>query len=437
MALTGRAGGPAQMCPAPLAACADGVWLALDAVAPGRLPAALAGSDLLGERAALAGLARRGSVSPGGACRILATATTPLAVNLARASDWECVPAWLEDDTPLPADAEGRWEAVAQRLARREPAALIEQGRLLGLAVADAAAGLSPGRAWHDVVAIAHPATAAGSGGTATVSAPIALAAASRAPLVVDLSALWAGPLCGRLLHALGARVVKVESADRPDGARAGEPRFFDLLNAGKESVVLDFGSARGRRQLRELIARADIVIESSRPRALRQLGIVAEEVLAERPAITWLALSGYGRSARCEDWIAYGDDAGIAAGLSSLLHEVTGEWLVCGDAIADPLTGLHAALAAWSSWLDGGGRLLSLALRDVVAHAASFELPRDPAARQARHREWCEVLRACGQEAAPPRARAPSGAAAAMGHHTLRVLGELEIGRRIDQRID
>ncbi len=82
---------------------------------------------------------------------------------------------------------------------------------------------------------------------------------------MIDLSSLWAGPLCGNLLQALGARVIKVESTQRPDGARFGAENFFDLLNANKECVALNLNAEEGREQLRQLLLRADIVIEASR----------------------------------------------------------------------------------------------------------------------------------------------------------------------------
>src|SRR3546814_9453555 len=107
------------------------------------------------------------------------------------------------------------------------------------------------------------------------------------------------------------------------------------------------------------LSGRADSVNESSRPRALRQLGIEAEKRVCSRPGLTWIAISGYSRTVPEEDWIAYGDDAGAASGLSALLHRTTGQWAFVGDAIADPLTGIHAALAAWRNWRAGGSKLL------------------------------------------------------------------------------
>src|SRR5262249_13648186 len=113
---------------------------------------------------------------------------------------------------------------------------------------------------------------------------------------VVDLSSLWARPPCGQLLEASGMPVVKVERSGRPDGAGRGRAEFFDLLNAGKESVVLDLDAAAGLGSLRALLEWADVVIESSRPRALQQLGIDAARLVAESRPRVWLSITGYGR---------------------------------------------------------------------------------------------------------------------------------------------
>lgn len=397
MALTGTPESP-LMFPAPLAACADGVLAALAALGPAGVLDGIDGAALLGERAAIAGHQRGGAVSPGGACRLLQAADGWLALNLARDDDWDLLPAWLE------AELAPGWEGLAEAVRERPVASLIEQGRLLGLALADArpAADTPP---WQR-------------GFAASPRVP-----RSRPPRVLDLSSLWAGPLCGKMLHRLGADVVKLESTQRPDGARNGPPAFFDLMNAGKRSAALDLGSSEGRAQLRRLIAAADIVIEASRPRALRQMGFDAE-ALAREHRLTWISLSGYGRGEPQEQWIAYGDDAAVAAGLSDTLHRATGQALIVGDAIADPLTGLHAALAAWAGWQAGGGLLVSLALRDVVRHCLQFDLPAGDDALRARQCEWTE--RAMGDGGARlPRARTAHGAAPALGEHTAAVLAE------------
>jgi len=347
--LTGEYGGAALPSPAPLATAARGAWLALAALGEGALDPDFPAHQLLGERAALLGLERRGAVSPGGACRLLECADGLLALNLPREDDWRLLPAWLERGADT-------WETVARVLRERPCAALVARARLLGLA---AAVSRLPGEAgpWFHSHRLCP-----------------GNRAPDRPPVVVDLSAIWAGPLCAQLLGDMGARVIKVESRSRPDGARAGPAPFFDLLNGGKESVVLDLESSTGREQLRCLLAGADIVIESARPRGLEQMGIRATDIVAERPGRTWLAITGYGREAPRGEWIAYGDDAGVAAGLSAKLADSTGRSVFCGDAIADPLTGLHAALLAWHAWTGGGGVLLDVSLAGVVGRCIAAD---------------------------------------------------------------
>ena len=394
-ALTGLADGPPQMCPVPLASCADGVIEALRCLSGATPARALPdGAALLGERAAIAGLGRNGAISPGGSCRLLRAADGWFALSLTREADWAAVPAWLEAEIPR------SWEAIGTLVTGRPAAALVERAGLLGLAAAVSATPEPKPAPWY----------------TVTASGPRAAPGTRRhPPRVVDLSSLWAGPLCSHLLQALGAEVVKVESSSRPDGARAGPAPFFDLMNAGKRSVALDFGSGE-LRLLHELLDCADIVVEASRPRALRQPGLIAEAWLAARPGRTWLSITGYGRDGPGENRVAFGDDAGVAAGLSALLLEVTGLPLFCGDAIADPLAGLHGALAAWSSYQGGGGHLLSVALRDVVAHCIRFSLPADTAALRRRWQEWNAAAQAAGLGASPPIARVPAGPARPLG---------------------
>lgn len=402
MALTGRGDGAPLMCPAPLASCIDGVRAAFMALVDTSLP--LPDAATLGERAALSNLARNGAIAPGGACRLLRAGDGWLAVNLTRPDDWQLVPAWLEG-TPL---AEGDWRGLGAQIAPQPLARLLERGRLLGLAVASMQSPAAQTRPWLRIGATGMPRTSD----------------RNTPPLVVDLSALWAGPLASHLLQLAGMRVIKVESRQRPDGARNGPPAFFDLLNHGKASVALDFADPRDITRLRELLQRADIVIEAARPRGLRQLGIDAEQLVAATPGLTWISITGYGREAGHEDRIAYGDDAGVAAGLSSLLFELTGEPLFCGDAIADPLTGWHAALAALASRHAGGGRLISLALRDVVDHCLHHTLPETQEEMRARWQEWS--MRIDAARIAAPRARTAPGAARLLGADTGAVLAEL-----------
>jgi hypothetical protein len=407
MALTGEPAGPGQMCPIPLASYADGILMALAALAPGTALESLDGARLLSERAALSGQRRAGDIAPGGSCRLLRARDGWLAVNLARATDWELVPAWLE------AGSLAQWSQIADAVRGCAVSACVERGRLLGLPVAALESGGGPAPWFREHVSRDAPP-----------------AARERLPVVVDLSALWAGPLCTHLLQLMGARVIKVESLTRPDGMRAAAHGFYDLLNAGKESVALDFEDDAALEQLRRLISGADIVIEASRPRALRQLGIRAEEILAEQPQLTWIAISGYGRSGPAAEWVAFGDDGAVAGGLSQVMLECTGRVMFCGDAIADPLTGMHAALAAWASYRQGGGRLLALAMRDVVAYGVRFAGLGDREAVRSRYARWTAAVPSAA--VVLPRPRPITAAARPSGADTRTVLAQLaELRRR------
>lgn len=410
-ALTGRPDNRAQLCPAPLATCADGVIAALSAVSGGPSLSEIDGAALLGERAACFGYTRAGAVSSGGSCRLLSAADGWLALNLARDSDWDLLAAWLE------AEVAHDWSSLAAALRDLSVDALVERGRLLGLAVC----AMTPAAPLRQPWLRQHIVT----------SKPAAIGNVARvnpSPLVIDLSSLWAGPLCGHLLQALGARVIKVESTQRPDGARFGAESFFDLLNANKECVALNLNVEAGREQLRQLLLRADIVIEASRPRALRQMNIVAEDIIAQNPALTWVSITGYGREEPQANWIAFGDDAGVAAGLSQILFDATGDALFCGDAIGDPLTGMHATLAAWAGYLRGGGELLELSLCDVVAHCMHFGSELDQRTARERYRDWVAVLERSGARTESPRARTPAGIAHALGADTHAILAEFDI---------
>jgi crotonobetainyl-CoA:carnitine CoA-transferase CaiB-like acyl-CoA transferase len=228
------------------------------------------------------------------------------------------------------------------------------------------------------------------------------------APLVVDLSALWAGPLCASLLGLAGARVVKVESGARPDGARRGPPSFFDLLNGGKQSVVIDPSTAEGRIVLARLLDAADIVVESARPRVMAQWGFDVERLVAARDHLAWVSFTAYGRTGPWQQRVGFGDDAAAAAGF------VTGAApMFCADAFADPAAGLHASVAALAAWVGGGSHLIDVALREVVGHLLV-------------HHDRAVGVTDGDVEVAAPRARLPLEIASPLGRDTAAILAEL-----------
>jgi crotonobetainyl-CoA:carnitine CoA-transferase CaiB-like acyl-CoA transferase len=150
---------------------------------------------------------------------------------------------------------------------------------------------------------------------------------------------------------------------------------FFDWMNSGKLSYAVDFDDPPG---LRSLLEAADVVIESSRPAALARRGVGPEDV-APRDGRVWLRITGHGTDGESAGWVAFGDDAAVSGGL---VRGAEGDPEFCGDAIADPLTGLHAALAVAESLSRGGGELIEMSMAAVAAtYAQHPRLPETPSA--------------------------------------------------------
>jgi len=395
MPLTGDPSGPPQQGPAALPTTARGALDAFRLVAGSDILAGRSGASLLSERAALLGLTRRGPVSANGSCRLLPAKDGWVALNLARAEDWDLLPALFETDQAVLSQDE-----LSDHVSRSSAERLVDRGRLMGLPVALIGETIRKELAWYRL---------AEHGPSASVPRP-----SGTTPLVVDLSSLWAGPLATYLLQQAGARVIKVESTTRPDGARAGAPAFFDLLSCGKESVSLDLTSSKG-----------DIVIEASRPRALAHMGIDAEALIKSTPGRVWVSITGYGRGEPESHWVAWGDDAAVAAGAFGGTLDAP---VFCGDALADPLTGLHAAVAALAFWQGGQSVLLDLSLREVTANALDFapHVPKGSVFRQ--DNGWYMTVEGHTTAVMKPEGRTAQSSAATLGAQTRSVLEEFDI---------
>ena len=297
-----------------------------------------------------------GRISANGHTRLLEARDGWIALSLARDSDRESIPAWLGVDVEVnaepvtrsdgnPSDLVTSSDELAGVVKTRSTRDLIEQGVLLGLPVS--CLGEFTGPALNVVMDPAHPADLADATDLAHVT-------------VLDLSSLWAGPLCSHLLAQAGAFVIKAESEQRPDALRWGRPQLFDELNEHKQHVTFDITKPH---ELAALLSMADVVVESSRPRALEQLGVIATEVLgADGGPRIWASITGYGRAS---NRVAFGDDAAVAGGLVD--YDDHGRPMFRGDAIADPLTGITAAGAIRRVLAGGSRALLDIALAGVA----------------------------------------------------------------------
>jgi hypothetical protein len=339
-------------------------------------------AGLLAGRAAQLGLVRRGRISAGGATRLIAARDGWWALTLSRPDDVDVMPALLESgESP-----DDPWDAVQRWAACRTVAAVVQRARLLGLPAAALAESVAGAPRVHRIGPSSAPRKVSGL-------------------LVVDLSSMWAGPLCGQLFGWAGATVVKAESRARPDGTRAGSRAFFDWMNGGKLSYAVSFDE---RERLTALLEAADVVIESSRPEALRRRRLGARDVAA-RAGRVWVTISGHGVDDQSAHWPAFGDDAAVAGGLVGRSQDGP---VFCGDAIADPLTGLHAALAAAESLARGGGELVEVTMSAIAARYAA--LPESTS----------EIGCPAATPAVPPR-RTPAAALGADGARVDRLISE------------
>ena len=289
---------------------------ALTSVADDRFGGALAldGAEVLGRRAHLA--ATDPDADRRADARILRAADGWWALNLARPSDVELVPALVEGQVG------DTWTGVARWAALLPADAVVERATMLGLPCSRLGETPVPAAPWR------------------TTSGPAS--SSSTSLRVVNLGSLWAAPLAAHLLGRLGAEVVHVESSTRPDASRWGSPAFYAELRAGAEVRTIDVTTGAGRAELHALVSSADVVIEASRPRALEGLGVSPRDVMSDGRARTWLQITGHGPEQPHR--VGFGDDAAVAGGLVVIDQDgIPGFY---GDAVADPLTGLVGALA-------------------------------------------------------------------------------------------
>ena len=217
----------------------------------------------------------------------------------------------------------------------------------------DAAGLRTPGPAFRFTPG-AGPAPTAGPSGSAAPS--------GRAPLsgvkVVDLTAWWAGPGATHLLAALGADVVKVESAARPDGMRysfVADPTadlwwergpVFYAINTNKRGIALDFTTGRGREILTELLAEADLLIENFTPRVLDSLGLDWAALADRNPGLITVRMPAFGLDGPWRDRTGFAQTIEQSSGLAWITGFPDGPPLA-PRGICDPLAGIHAAFAA------------------------------------------------------------------------------------------
>ncbi|MEO9066960.1 MAG: CoA transferase, partial [Caldimonas sp.] len=126
---------------------------------------------------------------------------------------------------------------------------------------------------------------------------------------VLELAQIMAGPTCGALLADMGADVIKVEKVPGGDDTRRyaepqinGESAAFMMMNRNKRSIAIDLKTDGGKRVLRRLAERSDVLTENYRRGALDRLGLGFTDLHALNPALIYCSISGYGRTGPAAD---------------------------------------------------------------------------------------------------------------------------------------
>lgn len=198
---------------------------------------------------------------------------------------------------------------------------------------------------------------------------------------VLDLSRILAGPYCTMLLGDQGADVVKVERPGTGDDTRAWGPPFvgegahatsayYLCCNRNKRSVTADLATEEGRAFVRELAARADVVVHNFKPGFLERHGLGPDDLLAAHPGLVVCSITAFGQDGPDAHLPGYDMVLSAVGGMMHITGERGGGPVKVGVAITDVLTGVFAAHAITTALFHklrtGVGQHLDVSLLDV-----------------------------------------------------------------------
>src|SRR3981081_3427013 len=200
---------------------------------------------------------------------------------------------------------------------------------------------------------------------------------------VLELARILAGPWAGQILADLGADVVKVERKGTGDDTRGWGPPFvegadgghlgaayFHATNRGKRSIELDFESEEGRRIVRKLAARSDILIENFKVGGLAKFGLDYASLSGLNPRLSYWSVTGFGQTGPYAPRAGYDLMAQGMGGFMSLTGAPDGEPTRAGVPIADIFTGVYSVVGILAALAErektGCGRHVDTALVDT-----------------------------------------------------------------------
>ena len=209
--------------------------------------------------------------------------------------------------------------------------------------------------------------------------------------LVIDLTRVLAGPYGTMILGDFGARIIKIEQPGRGDESRywgppftaSGESAYFLCANRNKQSITLNLKTTGGRQVLRDLVLRADVLIENFKVGTMSRLGLGYESLRNLNPGLIYCAITGYGQTGPYRERPGYDTVIQAQGGLMSITGPPDAEPFKVGVAIVDITAGLYAVLSILVALLHrrrtGEGQFIDIALFDAqigwLANVASSYL--------------------------------------------------------------
>ncbi|MDR7869212.1 MAG: CoA transferase [Tissierellaceae bacterium] len=198
--------------------------------------------------------------------------------------------------------------------------------------------------------------------------------------VVLDLTKVLAGPYCGMLLSDMGAKVIKIEVPERGDDSRAygpfqnGESIYYAGLNRGKLGMTLNLKSKEGQEIFKDLVKKADIVIENYRPGTMEKFDLGYDKLKEINPKIIYGSISGYGHTGPYSQRAGYDIVGQAMGGLMSTTGWADSKPTRTGTPMGDVLGGLNLAIGVLSALhrqrMTGKGDKVDVALVDSVVSA-------------------------------------------------------------------
>jgi crotonobetainyl-CoA:carnitine CoA-transferase CaiB-like acyl-CoA transferase len=201
---------------------------------------------------------------------------------------------------------------------------------------------------------------------------------------VIDLTQVRAGPTCCRQLADWGADVVQVQMPDhmRGDDTLGGQDGSdYQYTHRNKRSITLNLKEPEGISVLKQLIAKADVVVENFRPDVKFRLGIDYESLKASNPGLVYASISGFGQTGPLAQRPGFDQIAQGMGGLMSVTGDPTGAPMRVGIPIADLCAGIFAAQGILVALLEreksGQGQWVHTSLLESMVYMMDFQTSR------------------------------------------------------------